>query len=239
MPTPNGGPPFTKASCVETKGGSVPQLVIFDCDGVVVDSEVISNRVMAEMLAELGLHLSLEQTIDRFIGKSLHQCMEIIADLLERKLPDDFGSRFAERTREALSASLTPVLGVEEVISSLRVPYCIASNGNRAKMTFTLGLTGLGARFEGRMYCAEDVLNPKPAPDLFLYAARRHGAEPSRCVVIEDTPTGIAAAKAAGMTAYGFAAMTPSSRLHDAGANAVFRRMSELPALLARHDDDA
>lgn len=215
------------------------QLVIFDCDGVVVDSEIISNRVMTEMLAELGLKLSFEQTIDRFIGKSLPQCMGIISDMLERKLPDDFQTGFAQRTRTALTASLTPVLGIEEVLSSLRVPYCIASNGNRAKLTFTLGLTGLGSRFEGRMYCAEDVPNPKPAPDLFLYAARQHDAEPSRCVVIEDTPTGISAAKAAGMTAYGFASMTPSSRLHDAGANAVFHRMSELPAMLARHECDA
>lgn len=219
--------------------GSGLQLVIFDCDGVVVDSEPITNRVMAQMLAELGLRLSLEESVDRFIGKSMHQCTQIIADLLGHEPPADFRSRLVERTRRALSASLTPVPGIEDVLSSLRVPYCVASNGNRAKMAFTLGLTGLQTRFVGRMYCAEDVPNPKPAPDLFLYAAHRHDAEPSRCAVVEDTPTGIAAARAAGMTAYGFAAMTPGNRLASAGANAVFYRMSELPALLARHDGDA
>lgn len=210
------------------------QLVIFDCDGVVVDSEAVSNRVMAEMLAELGLPMSYEQVVDRFIGRSMDQCLGIIADLLDREPPPDFRSRFAERTRIALGASLKPVSGITEVLSSLRVPYCVASNGNRAKVNFTLGLTGLQPLFAGRMYCAEDVPNPKPAPDLFLHAARCHDAEPSRCVVVEDTPTGIAAARAAGMTAYGFAAITPSNRLVEAGAQAVFFKMSELPALL-RH----
>ena len=211
------------------------QLVIFDCDGVLVDSERISNGVLAEILGEYGLPLSLEETIERFIGRSLPQCVEIIATLLGHEPPADFRAQFAQRTWTAFGARLAPVAGVEEVLRSISLPCCVASNGNRAKMNFTLGRTGLLGRFRDRMYCAEDVAEPKPAPDLFLHAARCHAADPSRCIVVEDTPTGITAARAAGMGAYGFAAMTPGARLKDAGAHVVFSDMSDLPTLLAQH----
>jgi HAD superfamily hydrolase (TIGR01509 family) len=132
--------------------------------------------------------------------------------------PPDFSSRLVQRTRSVLENHLTAVSGVEEVLNSLSVPYCVASNGNRANMTFTLEHTGLLHRFQGRMYCAEDVAAPKPAPDLFLHAARESKVTPERCVVVEDTPTGVVAARAAGMRAYGFAGLTPPAlhRQHQA-----------------------
>ncbi|MFZ2649578.1 MAG: HAD-IA family hydrolase [Burkholderiaceae bacterium] len=226
------------ASCAQ--GELVPslQLVIFDCDGVLVDSEALSNGVLAEMVGELGVCLSLDETVDRFVGRSLGQSVEIIAQLCGRSPPEWFLAQFAQRTKAAFTAHLKPIEGIEDLLRSLKVPFCVASNGNRAKMNFTLGLTGLLTTFAGRMYCAEDVDYPKPAPDLFLFAAQRHEAQASRCVVVEDTPTGISAARAAGMHAYGFAAMIPADRLLDAGAHAVFHNMRQLSALLLHDQRD-
>ena len=211
---------------------ATPQLVIFDCDGVLVDSERLCIQTMADLLAELGLHFSLEQTVEQFIGRSLPQCMAIIEQRLGRAAPQHFRSRLAQRTRAALELALTATPGIEAVLDTIARPFCVASNGKRAKMAFTLGHTGLLPRFVGRMFCADDVTLPKPAPDLFLHAARCCGAEPDRCVVVEDTPTGIRAARAAGMRALAFAGLTPLQRLRDAGAHACFQSMSELPGLL-------
>jgi HAD superfamily hydrolase (TIGR01509 family) len=207
-------------------------LLIFDCDGVLVDSERLSHGVMQQMLAELGVQLSFDATVDRFIGTSLPVCLARVAELLGGTLPEGFRSRFAQRTRDAFEAGLQPVAGVEALLGALRTPCCVASNGNRAKVDFTLGHTGLLPRFAGRIFTADDVLHPKPAPDLFLHAARCLGAEPRHTTVIEDTPTGIAAAKAAGMRAIGFAAMTPRQRLAAAGADVLVDSMDELQALL-------
>jgi HAD superfamily hydrolase (TIGR01509 family) len=216
-----------------TTAGPGLQLVIFDCDGVLVDSEPISHRVLVDMLSELGVEIGFDEAVELFIGSTLPRCLELVAQLLGRPPPADFAPQFGQRTRRAFSQALRPVAGVEALLAWLPVPCCVASNGNRAKMEFTLGHTGLLWRFEGRMYHADEVAHPKPAPDLFLHAARRHGAQPAQCVVIEDTPTGIVAARAAGMRAFGFAALTPASRLRQAGADTVFSRMDELRALLA------
>lgn len=215
------------------KGPPGAHLVIFDCDGVLVDSERHCNQAMADELARLGVSLTLEQTIERFIGRSMPQCLAIIEGLLGRPAPADFEARLAARTQDRLQRALQPVAGVPELLDALPHPYCVASNGNSAKMRFTLGHTGLLARLEGRLFDAGMVPRPKPAPDLFLLAARHHAADPTRCVVVEDTPTGIAAARAAGMCAVGFAGLTPLQRLHEAGAHHVIRSMADLPALLA------
>jgi len=208
-------------------------LVIFDCDGVLVDSERLSHVVLQQMLAESGVALSFEDTVLRFMGNSIPACMAAVSELLGNSLPPDFFTRFARRTRAAFEESLTPVPGVEQVLASLATQYCVASNGDHAKVRFTLGHTGLLGRFEGRIFTADDVAHPKPAPDLFLHAARMLSADPGRTTVVEDTPTGIAAAKAAGMKAIGFAAMTPAARLQAAGADAVAVTMAEVRLLLA------
>ncbi len=211
---------------------SPPQLVIFDCDGVLVDSERISHQILQAMLRERGVDLSLEETINKFIGTSTRKTIEILEMLIGRAACADFLDLFADLSRAAFAADLTAVPGVEDVLAWLSVPYCVASNGSREKMAVTLGRTGLLPRFSGRIFSADDVVHPKPAPDLFLHAASSFSALPAQCIVIEDTPTGITAARAAGMTAYGYAAMTPADRLRQAGAHAVFSVMSELPALL-------
>lgn len=208
-------------------------LVIFDCDGVLVDSERLSHGVLRDMLIEMGADISFDETVQTFIGTSMPTCVQRMAELLGCAPPDDFLPQFAKRTKAAFTAGLRAVAGVEEMLSSLNISFCVASNGNRAKVNFTLGHTGLLLRFGDRIFTVEDVHHPKPAPDLFLFAARRMGVMPTQVVVVEDTPTGIVAAKAAGMQAIGFAAMTPAPSLQQAGADAVVQDMHQLKALLA------
>ncbi len=203
-------------------------LVIFDCDGVLVDSERLSHQVLQQMLLEHGVALSFDDTVQRFIGLSHPVCLARVADLLGGDLPTAFARQLAGRTRAAFEAGLTAVPGVQVLLEGLKVPFAVASNGNRKKVDFTLAHTGLLPQFSGRIFTADDVVNPKPAPDLFLYAAQVLGVQTHKTVVVEDTPTGIAAAKAAGMLAIGYAAMTPAAQLQAAGADAVAVSMAEL-----------
>ena len=209
-----------------------PALLIFDCDGVLVDSERLAHEVLLQMLAEAGITMTLQQAYDRFMGASTEKCVAILQDLLGGTAPADFMPRYAQRCFAAFSEGLNAVEGVSPLLDALTMPYCVASNGPREKMRFTLGHTGLLPRFAGRLFSAQDVERPKPAPDLFLHAARTLQAAPADCVVIEDSPTGVAAARAAGMTVYGYAAMTDPARLQAAGAPRDFRHRADVPALL-------
>jgi HAD superfamily hydrolase (TIGR01509 family) len=207
-------------------------LVIFDCDGVLVDSERITNEVFRAMLNELGLALTLEGMFERFVGRSMPQCMTLIAQMRGEPAPETFLAELRERVGTALRDNVKPIAGIEEVLSALTIPYCVASSGEHDKIRLTLGATGLLARFEGRIFSVADVEHPKPAPDVFLLAAQTLGATPTRCVVIEDTPTGVRAAVAAGMHAIGVAAHTPAPRLIDAGAHQIATSMRELTPML-------
>jgi HAD superfamily hydrolase (TIGR01509 family) len=209
----------------------VKRLVIFDCDGVLVDSERLSHEVLCEMLAEHGVDWSLQQALERFMGGSAAVTVERWTALTGVG-GDVFLPAFERRSVAAFEARLGAVPGVVDVLDSLDAPYCVASNGPHAKMRCTLGLTGLLPRFDGRVFSADDVARPKPAPDLFLHAAATLGAMPADCVVVEDSPTGVAAARAAGMRVLGYAAMTPVERLRAAGADAVFERMDQLLPLI-------
>jgi HAD superfamily hydrolase (TIGR01509 family) len=207
-------------------------LVIFDCDGVLVDSEPIANRVFGQMLQEQGLPLAPEAMVERFVGRTMAHCLAHAASMLGRPLPDGFEADHDRRLFAALAAELVMVPGVTQVLDRLVLPYCVASNGSPDKVRFSLRQVGLLPRFEGRLFSAAEVARGKPAPDLFLHAARRMGAPPAACVVVEDSPAGVAAGVAAGMTVCGFAACTPAARLREAGAHHVFAAMDELPALL-------
>src|ERR1041385_4349880 len=169
------------------------ELVVFDCDGVLVDSERITNQVFAEMLNEFGLPLTLEDMFEQFVGRSMAQCLEKISDMLGKEPPEDFVRSYHTRTKAALESSLVAVPGIEEALDKITLPYCVASSGDHEKMRITLGLTGLLPRFEGKLFSVTEVKNPKPAPDVFLYAAGKCGATPGACVVVEDTPTGVLA----------------------------------------------
>ena len=208
------------------------QLVIFDCDGVLVDSERITNTVFCTMLNELGLSVSLQDMFEKFVGLSMPQCVALITELLGRAPPEDFLPALKRRVGAALQAEVEPIEGVTDVLEALRIPCCVASSGDHAKIRLTLGATGLLKNFENRIFSVADVARPKPAPDVFLHAARTLGVEPSACVVVEDTPTGVRAGIAAGMRVFGFAASTPQHRLEEAGAHRVFSEMRQLSGLL-------
>jgi len=208
-------------------------LVIFDCDGVLVDSEVITSRVFAGMLNELGIPATVDEVFDKFVGRTMAYCIEVITGMLGREVPAGFAQQYHDRAALALKADLKTVPGIESVLDEIRLPYCVASNGSQEKMQTTLGITGLLPRFKGRMFSVTEVARGKPFPDVFLYAAAQSGVAPSACAVVEDTPTGVTAGVAAGMTVYGYCAHTPVRRLVEAGAHQTFERMRELPGLLA------
>lgn len=206
-------------------------LVIFDCDGVLVDSEPISNRVLAQALSEIGLATSVESSMRDYMGRSWTACVEIFEARLGRPLPPGFDDLFWARNEAALRAELRPVPGIHEVLGRITTPICVASSGRPEKMRVTLGVTGLLPRFEGRIFSALDVARAKPWPDLFLHAAARMGAAPATCVVVEDSPRGVEAGVAAGMRVLGYAGRTDAVALESAGAE-VFSDMLELPARL-------
>jgi HAD superfamily hydrolase (TIGR01509 family) len=214
-----------------------PALIIFDCDGVLVDSERISHIVLQEMLAERGVRISFEEAVAKFMGTSMQRCLELVEAMIKVP-PEEFLPHFRARTYAAFAAHLEPVAGVPSLLATLTTPFCVASNGPHEKMTLTLGCTGLIGHFADRMFSADDVTNPKPAPDLFLHAAAQMSVNPAACVVVEDSPTGVRAARAAGMLVLGYAGMTPAERLLDAGADGVFERMDALPSLLGLGADD-
>jgi len=211
------------------------ELVIFDCDGVLVDSERLANRVLAELLTEVGLTTSTEESIATYMGLSTASWTALAAENLGAPLPDDFLGRYHAGVFAAFDRDLEAIPGVADVVRQLRWPTCVASSGEHERMRRTLGRTGLHDHFEGRIYSATEVQRGKPHPDLFLHAADRMGVEPGRCVVVEDSPFGVKGAVAAGMTALGYAAMTPAAVLEAEGAEA-FTDMAALPALLDRID---
>jgi HAD superfamily hydrolase (TIGR01509 family) len=208
-------------------------LVIFDCDGVLVDTEPASNRVLAALLTEVGLPTTYEEALERYKGRSWASCVKRIEAALGRALPPDFANRYRGRLDREFEGGLEAVPGVRETLDALLTPFCVASSGEHAKMQRTLGTTGLLPYFSGRIFSATDVARGKPAPDLFLHAAATLGFAPPSCAVIEDSPLGIEAARAAGMTPFGFAGTQTADAAALAGSGArVFAHMRELPSLL-------
>lgn len=210
-------------------------LVIFDCDGVLVDSERLSNKIFAELLNEHDCPATLEIMFENFVGHSMAQCHDIVKTLWGKSLPADFDERYRSRRDAAFKADLKIVPGVAAVLNTLEAQgqaYCLASSGSHRKMDITLAVTGLKDRFEGRRFSVSEVERSKPAPDVFLHAAKTMGARPEACAVIEDSPSGVRAGLAAGMTVFAYAAMTPAKRLQKAGAKHLFCAMDELPSLI-------
>ncbi|GGT14182.1 hydrolase [Streptomyces kurssanovii] len=210
-------------------------LVIFDNDGVLVDSEPLSNTLLAAYLTELGHPTTYEESLRDYMGSAMHRVHDLVRERTGQDLPADFDDTFHARVFAAFERELTAVDGVTEVLEKLRadaVPYCVASSGSHERIRVGHRTTGLERWFrEGTVFSAQDVGRGKPAPDLFLHAAERMGVAPERCVVVEDSRLGVQAALAAGMDVYGFTAMTPAAEL--AGADGHFASMAELPALLA------
>jgi HAD superfamily hydrolase (TIGR01509 family) len=209
-------------------------LVIFDCDGVLVDTERIAVRIDVIVLAELGWPMTEAEVVERFMGRSDEEMTADIEAHLGRRLPASWEEPFRHLYRQAFAAELEPVAGVVEALDAIAIPTCVASSGTHEKIRFTLGLTGLYERFAGRIFSVSDVARGKPAPDLFLHAAARMGVPPAQCAVVEDSRYGVQAARAAGMRAFGYAGgLAPKGAL--AGPQTiVFEDMRKLPDLLAR-----
>ena len=212
-------------------------LVIFDCDGVLVDSEPLSNTVFSRALKREGLDWSVEETMRRLLGRSLKSCVEIIEGVLARTLPEDFVHTLQADTLQAFrDAPLQPVPGIHEAIDALEaagVATCVASSGGFDKMEVSLGVTGLLARFEGRIFSSSQVPRGKPFPDLFLHAAIEMNVQPFDCVVVEDSVPGVQAAKSAGMRVLGYIGAPHTDRDAMAAAGAfLFADMKQLPDLV-------
>ncbi|MGW2118635.1 HAD family hydrolase [Streptomyces zhihengii] len=209
-------------------------LVIFDNDGVLVDSEPIANVILAGYLTELGHPTSYEDSLRDYMGSAVHRVHDLVRERTGQALPADFDATLHARTFAAFERELTAVEGVEDVLGALRadgIPYCVASSGSHERIRVGHRSTGLDRWFDDSVvFSAQDVGRGKPDPDLFLYAARQMGVAPERCVVVEDSRLGVAAALAAGMDVYGFTAMTAAGDL--TGAKGCFTDMKELLALL-------
>jgi HAD superfamily hydrolase (TIGR01509 family) len=209
-----------------------PHLIIFDCDGVLVDSELLSCRCLCEALAGCGIEVGMEETLDLFLGRSLDAVLEHYQGL-GRSIPRQFPAELRVKVQETFRSALCPIDGVRSVLEGLEIPHCVASSSALDRVSLSLSLTGLARHFGDRLYTAQMVDRGKPAPDLFLYAARRMQADPARTLVIEDSVSGVQAAKAAGMTVWGFVggshyrARDGVASLLEAGADRVFARMAD------------
>ena len=210
-----------------------PSLVIFDCDGVLVDTEPVANRALARVLGECGYEISYEECRRLFVGRTMQAVQAHVEKALGQPLGEDWPERIRDETLKAFAEGIEPVAGAREALEALAergLPCCVASSGKFEKMRFTLGRTGLLPLVEDVLFSAEEVRHGKPAPDLFLHAASRMGHAPERCLVIEDSVPGVQAGVAAGMPVIGYAGdpMTDATALKREGAHVI----SDMSALL-------
>jgi HAD superfamily hydrolase (TIGR01509 family) len=214
-------------------------LLIFDCDGVLVDSEVLAHDTLREMMASLGRPMTMDEAVQEFAGGSLADTVATVRRLLGRPLPAHVGERFGQLLLERFRHELKPMPGVRDAILALPYRRCVASSSSPERLRLSLEMTGLAPLFGAHVFSAVQVARGKPAPDLYLLAAATLGEAPARCIVIEDTTRGVAAGRAAGARVVGFAggghampALADDLRL--AGAEIVITAMSELPAVVRR-----
>ena len=209
-------------------------LIIFDNDGVLVDSETLSNQVLSRLLTLHGLPTTFEESVATYLGRSMPSVLAVAEAKLGRPIPEDIIGQYIDELYAMFETELTSVRGIEQVLGVLEgagLRKCVASSGSPRRISLTLVVTGLAGYFGSDVFSASEVEHGKPAPDLFLHAARQMGVEPDRCAVIEDSPLGIEGGNAAGMTTFGYAAMTPAERLSEASGG-VFSDMHDLPRLL-------
>ncbi|MFD1121433.1 HAD family hydrolase [Methylophilus flavus] len=210
------------------------EFIIFDCDGVLVDSEPISNRVFCEALNKAGVAITLAELFEHYVGLSLEQGLAIINQKYGVLLGPDFLTEYKTARDAALALEIKAITGVEALIRHLTLPFCVASNSEAGKVEKMLGLTGLLPYFAGRIFSAADLGKPKPAPDIYLKIAAEFDVNPAACLVIEDTATGVRAGAAAGMQVIGYSATTSEQALIAAGAVQVFKAMSEIQKVILK-----
>jgi HAD superfamily hydrolase (TIGR01509 family) len=217
---------------------SIPMgLIIFDCDGVLVDSEPIAHGLLAQMMTDLGHPISTAESIQKFTGRSLTDTLPLIEDILGRSIPDQMGQHYSRLLLERLRRDLKPIAGVKEAVAMLDYPRCVASSSSLERIRLSLEVTGLSLLFGSNIFSATQVTRGKPAPDLYLFAATRMAVAPKDCVVIEDSALGVTAGRLAGMKVIGFTGgahlMSDAARdLASAGAYAIVSSMAELPAIV-------
>jgi len=215
-------------------------LIIFDCDGVLVDSELLASQVLSEELEKNDVDVGPRECRERFTGSSLKRVKELVFQSTGIELPDDFEDQVRKRDRHVFEERLAPVSGIEEALELINTPVCVASSGSLEKITHSLKLAKIYDHFAPNLFSSEMVNRGKPAPDLFLYAAEQMGVAPERCLVVEDSPVGIKGAQKAGMTVFGFAGASHAGpgyaeMLDLTGAPIVFREMFMLPNLINFH----
>ncbi|AIN74091.1 HAD family hydrolase [Flavobacterium psychrophilum] len=205
--------------------------VIFDCDGVLVDSEIIGNQILLSMSKEYGLEMTIEDAIKNFNGRSLKDSFQQIEKLTSNRLPDNFESEYRKQTFEAFKTELKPIKGVKKFIDSLSISYCVASSGPIEKIHLNLTTTGLIEKFENKIFSSYQINSWKPDPEIFLFASREMGFTTNECIVIEDSKAGVISAKKGGFKVYGFANENNEKELKDEGA-IIFYSFEELANLL-------
>lgn len=205
--------------------------VIFDCDGVLVDSEPIGNKVLVDMANELGADINLDYAYKHFKGHKMQYCADQIEALIPNKLPPDFIPKYRERSFEAFKLDIKPVEGVTELIQNLNIPYCVASSGPENKIKLNLELTGLLPFFENTIFSCYSIQKWKPSPAIFIWAAETLGFKPEDCVVIEDSVTGVRAAKNGKFDVIGFTAHDSNNELKSE-ATFTFSSMREIQEFL-------
>jgi HAD superfamily hydrolase (TIGR01509 family) len=212
------------------------EAVLFDCDGVLVDSEAITNGVLRDMLAERGWVMTLEQCLHHFLGKAVIDQGPLIAERTGRPVDAAWLAQFRRRRNEQLTQHLKPIPHIQQALDAVQAQWgqamACASGADRPKIELQLQLTGLAPFFTGRVFSGQEQAHNKPSPDVYLAAARALGADPRRCAVIEDSVTGVTAGTAVGATVFGYAPEGDGAALRSAGAAQVFGAMSELPGLL-------
>ena len=217
---------------------TAPSAVIFDCDGVLIDSEIISIRNDAAALATLGIELTFDEVVDRYVGRSEASIQQAVAEEFGVRPDEAFWTELRDQTRQDLAAEVSAVPGIQGLVAGLRLPYCLASSSTHERLRVALGTAGLLPLFGDELrFSAEDVPRGKPAPDLFLHAAATIGVPPAGCVVVEDSPYGVQAAVAAGMRPLGFLGGGHTNRawgerLLAAGAADVAKDVDHLRVLL-------
>lgn len=205
--------------------------IIFDCDGVLVDSETISAKIFQEMAREIGFDLDYETAVEQFAGTSMSENLKFIQDNIEKELPQDFEKEFRKRTYEAFKSDLHPIDGIHDLIKKVNVPFCVASSGPVEKIRINLSSAKLLSKFEGKIFSSYEIGTWKPEPGIFLYAAEQMGFEPDECIVIEDSSAGIKAAIAGGFKVYALANSKKKDIFEKLGAH-VFENMLELGSLI-------
>lgn len=205
--------------------------IIFDCDGVLVDSEPIAGQVLVDMANEYGANIDLEYALKNFKGTSMQECYAQVAELATQRLPDDFMPNFRERSFASFKKNIQPVEGVTEVVKSLEIPFCVASSGPENKIRLNLELTGLLPHFEENIFSCFTIRKWKPDPAVFLWAADTKGFDPKECLVIEDSMSGVNAALNGGFDVYGYTAHDYHNEL-EGNATLTFNDMSQLLKLI-------